>query len=386
MDKQFIRPTLMSRILGLIFMTTVFNIFSCSAEERKSICKTQKGNEFFFVKNTEGKWGVVDSNDNLVVPYKYQRCESEINPPYAYMMMWEKDDNESPMTVYNLDGEIVIDPSKGYYNIYSNYWKGFPGYTVVTSEGKGILNSRYNEIIPPKYDTISSVKFGDYYVIATNKKSDRDIYNICGVLMDKNGNSGVAPISGKAVFFKDLNLTSKEIKNYNDHAELWNAYRKRTEEITPDYCFDPKDIAFFVIVNNDDVPKDEYYFPNAFFWQIYDHENLFIEKPYQIEANNELNNFAMPLENVIIDNKEDLVIKAKNTNEFIQFKITNSNIENQIIFNIDNVKPYIYIPYLFGLSIDFISNEPNFGYYDDATQLTYSLKEIIKEYQSKLSK
>lgn len=73
------------------------------------ISTTYLGDGLFKVRNDEGKFGVVDVNNKIIVPLKYENIDNEINllqrVTCRYLTLYD----EEGVSISNLKGEIVID-------------------------------------------------------------------------------------------------------------------------------------------------------------------------------------------------------------------------------------------------------------------------------------
>jgi hypothetical protein len=112
-----------------------------------------------------GKWGKLDKNGNLLIPFRYDtQEEAEAEIEVQFVSQWA--DGSAPYALATLDGEVLTPYKYWGYEAFTN------GYAAV-SDGTayGFLDTQGNEVVPCRYDVVQP--FGDDGFAIVYRHQDR---------------------------------------------------------------------------------------------------------------------------------------------------------------------------------------------------------------------
>lgn len=271
------------------------------------------GRSLYIAENEYGKVGVIDNNNNVIIPFNFFSAMKVLNEKNAFFIVYPR--IGSAMEAYNLSGEKLIDSSKGYSNIY--HLSPTPGYVVHSDKGVGMLDVNLFEIVPPVYSNISTALIGNYYLIGT-QKNNGDVYTLTDKLLDSNWNSYIVPIEGSFIElnslipFAGINIPEGIPGKSPDVNSLKIIKLTNKPGTTPDKQFMPEGIYFSFNVNG------SHPYPKL--------DNCYIQIPYKIEGLGDV-----------------LTITENGSNDALKFHGSKNNIiEFQIAGNSYKLKPQLF--------------------------------------------
>lgn len=182
---------------SLLFLLLIF--FSCTESSpkfsKKDIDYIEKDNEtgWFRVHNKKNKWGFIDKDSSIVIPFEYDF----LNPFDDNKLAYGK--NKGKEFFINIKGKLIIKPiyeklglfseglveakkngKTGYLNtkgeivipfLYENQTSFYKGLTVTSKDNRfGFINRSGKEVIPIIYDDARSEQLDDIVIVKKNNK------------------------------------------------------------------------------------------------------------------------------------------------------------------------------------------------------------------------
>ena len=181
-----------------------------SKMSKKSIIRTEQISEGYYVALSAGKYGIIDSKNNVIIPYNHNKLNALSDTVFT------STGDKSVMYKYNLiagiTDSIEYKENKRYDCCY---------YTSRVNEFEGLIYKDMSEIIPPIYDSIEShlVKVSGTYVsfYQVNKGNHKGI-------IDKMGNTIVPVIydniENYSTYFICKNTQSNKVIDYQGKVVL----------------------------------------------------------------------------------------------------------------------------------------------------------------------
>lgn len=133
-------------------------------------------NNLTFSSNSEGKYGAVDSNGNILIPFIYKdiKIDKDLN---IYIVSKEHNDG---VGVIDLNGKVLLECNYYFpqYSKYSFNEKFKKGYIEIRKDCKnGLVNSNWEIVVPCDYDDIKNLNLDDPDDDTMNKKLEVSIYD-----------------------------------------------------------------------------------------------------------------------------------------------------------------------------------------------------------------
>ena len=149
---------------NIIYLLILFFI-SCSGSSQKitrneiSYIEKDKETGWFRVLNTKNKWGFIDKDSVIKIPFEYDFVN-----PFEHQLAYVK--NKGKEFYINPKNEIVIEGSFDKIDIFSE------GLASVKKDGKiGFINEKGKLVIPLIYDNVSYFRTSGLCAVTLNGKS-----------------------------------------------------------------------------------------------------------------------------------------------------------------------------------------------------------------------
>ena len=168
---------------AVIFLISLFSIIICKANYDivKKALEFVNGNEYFIAKDKDEKVGVIDKNENVIIPFLYDNGDVIIKDRSAAFVMKFPYKEKKGCEMYDIMGNKVVDSSKGYESIHSNWGPGllyeYPSETILLPDEMkfGLLDIWGNNLSEPNYNEYEFFALGNAYLIFGKKYSWDDV-------------------------------------------------------------------------------------------------------------------------------------------------------------------------------------------------------------------
>lgn len=192
-----------SIMIKLFYFLVLFIGFSSYCQNQETYKFTD--NRFLTIKN--GKWGVVDSLDNLIIPFEYNRIEFR-NEKFILT-------KDKKLGLFDINYQEILPIN--YNNILARSNDRF----IIRSYNRqeGLINGNGNVFIPLEYDYVGNIDRSDKFYEVKNKNGLNGIYDYNGnKILDEVysfytvNDEVIFAAKGDESFIIDLNNLTKTIK------------------------------------------------------------------------------------------------------------------------------------------------------------------------------
>lgn len=362
-DKNKKTSELKNHIIKIFFMMgfLFFSPFNTSADiiEKEPYIETSDGRTLFIAKNNDGKVGMIDSNDRVIIPFKYFSGYGRVDNVNAYFVMFYNPSLNKGLELYDINGNKIIDSSKGYGLISESDL--IPAYYVSKDDCQGLLNIAFEELLPPIYESISSCQVSNLRVVAVKKPDihrlvpdnhECELWELTG-LLSQNGHLIQTPLRGYMLPLSNLNKMDGD--KISDSNEFYSA-------------------EFFTLYHLKGTPENEKGLIDSFYWNVIHTDDV----DEEISGH-----FCIPAKTLVADKGSDKIriYEANSPDEYIEFKGLKSPV---LSFHVNqdigekSFKPNIVdiLSEIFSLAVYKNPNKSNYSdqWVDDLTYMIQQLK------------
>lgn len=290
-------------ILTLLVLTNE-SLLSSKIVDKEAYMKTADGRTLYVAKDENGNAGVIDSNDKVIVPFRYFSGLGKIDDYNAYFTMYYDNPDDLVLELFDHEGNKLIDKSKGYNRLYKN--DEIPGYLVYKNGSCGLLDYSFQEILSPIYEEISVFPLIDLQVIATKK---HDIHKFT----TDNHECELREFNGLVIH--DNQLYEIPIRGMMLPLTNLNFYDEKNSQLSEEF----QKAEFITLYHAEGTPENEKSLPEGFYWNV--HNSSGIDK--EISGNYYLRSSLLETEHKAAHLK---LYEKELPNEYISFDGTDATL------------------------------------------------------------